>query len=57
MDVPSHPIDLLNNLHDNQEATVRIEYEATKLFTMGKEWYSFIVSPCLIKLYAQYMLD
>lgn len=41
MDVPSHPIDLLNNLHDNQEATIRMEYEATKLFTIGEGMLQF----------------
>ena len=56
MGIPDHVTYLLRNLYAGQEATVRIGH--------GKDWFQIgkgvrqgcILSPCLFKLYAEYIM-
>ena len=57
MGIPDHLICLLRNLYAGQEATVRTGHGTTDWFQIGKgEHQGCIVSPCLFKLYAEYIM-
>ena len=48
---------LLRNLYADQEATVRIGHGTTNWFQIGKGvWQSYILSPCLFNLHAEYIM-
>ena len=58
MGVPDHLTCLLRNLHASQEATVRTRHRTTVWFQIGKgEHQGYILSPCLFKLYAEYIMQ
>ena len=55
--IPDHLICLLRNLYAGQEATVRTEHGTTDWFQTGKGVHQgCILSPCLFKLYAKYIM-
>ena len=57
MGIPDHPTCLLRNLYAGQEATVRTGYGTTDWFQIGKGVrQGCILSPCLFKLYAEYIM-
>ena len=58
MGVPDHLTCLLRNLNDaGQEATVRTGHEETDWFQIEKGVHQgCIVSPCLLSLYAAYIM-
>ena len=57
MGVPDHLTCLLRNLYAGQEATVRTGHGTTDWFQKGKGVrQSFILSPCLFNLYAEYIM-
>ena len=57
MGVPDHLTCLLRNLYAGQEATVRTGHETTDWFQIGKGvCQGCILSPCLFKLYAEYIM-
>ena len=57
MGIPDHLTCLLRNLHAGQEATVRTGHGTTDWFQIGKGvCQSCILSPCLFKLYAEYIM-
>ena len=57
MGIPDHLICLLRNLYAGQEATVRTGHGTTDWFQIGKGVrQGCILSPCLINLYAQYIM-
>ena len=57
MSIPDHLTCLLRNLYAGQEATVRTRYGTTDWFQIGKGVYQgCILSPCLFKLYAEYII-
>ena len=57
MGIPDHLICLLRNLYEGQEATVRTGHGTTDLSQIGKGVYQHcILSPCLLKLYAEYIM-
>ena len=48
---------LLRNLYEAQEATVRTVHGTTDWFEIGKGvCQDYILSPCLFKLYAEYIM-
>ena len=54
---PDHLSCLLRNLYVGQEATVRTRHGTTDWFQIGKgEHQGFILSPCLLNLYADYIM-
>ena len=54
---PDHLTCLLRNLYAGQEATVRTGYGTTDLLQIGKGVHqSYILSLCLFKLYAKYIM-
>ena len=57
MGIPDHLTCLLRNLYAGQEATVRTGQGTTDWFQIGK-WVGqgCILSPCLFKLYAEYIM-
>ena len=56
MGIPDHLTCLLRNLYAGQEATVRTGH-ATDWFQIGKGVHQgCILSPCLFKLYAEYVM-
>ena len=56
MGIPDHLICLLRNLYAGQEATVRTGH-GTDWFQIGKEVrQGCILSPCLLNLYAEYIM-
>ena len=58
MGLPDHLTCLLRNLYANQEATVRTGHGTTDWFQTGKGVsQGCIVSPCLFKLYADYIMQ
>ena len=58
MGIPHHLTCLLENLYGGQEATVRPGHEATDWFKIGKGvCQSYILSPCLFNLYAEYIIQ
>ena len=55
--IPDHLTCLLENLHASQEATVRTGHGTGGWFQIGKVvCQGCILSPCLFKLYAQYIM-
>ena len=57
MEVPDHCTCLLRNLNIGQKATVRTRH-TTDWFKTGKGLYlGCILSPCLFKLYAEYIMQ
>ena len=57
MGIPDHLTCLLRNLYADQEATVRTGHGTTGWFQIGKGVpQGCILSPCLFKLYAEYIM-
>ena len=57
MGIPDHLICLFRNLYAGQEATVTTGHRTTDWFQIGKGVYqSCILSPCLLNLYAKYII-
>ena len=57
MGIPDHLTCLLRNLYAGQEATVRTGHGTTDWFQIGKRVrQGCILSPCLFKLYAEYIM-
>ena len=57
MRIPDHLTCLLRNLHAGQEATVRTRYGTMDWFQIGKGVHQgCILSPCLLNLYAEYII-
>ena len=57
MGIPEHLTCLLRNVYAGQEATVRTGHGTTDRFQIGKgERQGCILSPCLFKLYAEYIM-
>ena len=57
MAIPDHLTCLLRNLYADQEATVRTGHGTTDWFQIGKGVHQgCILSPCLFKLYAEYIM-
>ena len=58
MGIPDHLTRFLRNLYADQEATVRTRHGTTDCFNIGKGvCQSCILSPCLINLYAEYIMQ
>ena len=58
MGIPDHLTCLLRNVYAGQEATVRTGYGTTDWFENGKRvCQGCILSPCLFKLYAEYIMS
>ena len=57
MGIPDHLTCHLRNLYADQEATVRTGYGTTDWFQIGKGvLQGCILSPCLLNLYAEYIM-
>ena len=57
MGLPDHLTCLLRNLYAGQEATVRTGHGTTDWFQIGKGvGQGCILSPCLLNLYAEYIM-
>ena len=57
MGIPDHLTCLLRNLYAGQEATVRTGHGTTDWFQIGKgACQDCILSPCLLNLYAEYII-
>ena len=57
MGIPDHLTCLLRNLYAGQEVTVRTGHGTTDWFQIGKGvCQGCILSPCLFKLYAEYIM-
>ena len=57
MGIPDHLICLLRNLYTGQEATVRTGHGTIDWFQIGKGVHrGCVLSPCLFKLYAEYIM-
>ena len=57
MGIPDHLTCLLRNLYTGQEATVRTGHGTTDWFQIGKGvCQGCILSPCLLNLYAEYIM-
>ena len=57
MGLPNHLTCLLQNLYTDQEATVRTRHETTDWFQIRKGiCQGCILSPCLLNLYAEYIM-
>ena len=57
MGIPDHLTCLLRNLYASQEVTVRFGHGMTDLFQIGKGVrQGCILSPCLVNLYAEYIM-
>ena len=56
MGIPDHLTCLLRNLFAGQEAAVRTGHETTDWFQIEKGVHQGILSPCLFKLYAEYIM-
>ena len=55
--IPDHLTCLLRNLYLGQEATIRTLHRTTDWFKTGKRvQQGCILSPCLFKLYAEYIM-
>ena len=58
MGIPDHLTYLLRNLYAGQEATVRTAHGTTDWFQIGKGVrQGCILSPCLLNLYAEYIMQ
>ena len=57
MGIPHHLTCFLSNLYAGQEPTVRNGHETTDWFQTGKGVrQGYILSPCLLNLYAEYIM-
>ena len=57
MEIPDHLTCLLRNLYAGQEATIRTVHGTTGWFQIGKGGHQgCILSPCLLNLYAEYIM-
>ena len=57
MGIPDHMTCLLRNLYADQEATIRTEHGTTDCFQIRKGvQQGCILSPCLFKFYAEYIM-
>ena len=57
MEIPDHLTCLLRNVYASQEATVRAGHGTTDWFQIGEGvCQGCILSPCLINLYAEYIM-
>ena len=57
MGIPDHFTYLLRNLYADQEATVRTKHGTMDCFKIEKGLHQgCILSPCLINLYAEYIM-
>ena len=56
MGIPDHLTCLLRNLYAGHEGTVRTRHETTDCFQIGKG-QGCILSPCLLNLYAEYIMQ
>ena len=57
MVIPDHRTCLLRNLYAGQEATVRTGHGTMDWFKIGKGvQQGYILSPCLLNLYAEYIM-
>ena len=57
MGIPDHLTCLLRNLYAGQEVTVRTGHGTTDCFQIGKGVHQgCILSPCLLNLYAEYIM-
>ena len=57
MGIPDHLTSLLRNPYTGQEATVRTGHGTTDWFQRGKGVHQgCILSPCLLNLYAEYIM-
>ena len=55
--IPDHLTCLLRNLCSGQEATIRTRYGTKDWFQIGKGvCQGYILSPCLFKFYAEYIM-
>ena len=58
MGILDHLTCLLRNLYVGQEAKVRTKHGTIDWFQIGKEvCRGYILSPCLFKLYAEYIMQ
>ena len=58
MRIPDHLTCLLRNLYEDLEATVGTRHGTTDWFQIGKGvCQGYILSPCLFKLYAEYIMQ
>ena len=58
MGIPDHFTCLLRNLYAGQEATVRTGHGTTDWFQIGKGVHQgYVLSPCLLKFYAEYIIQ
>ena len=58
MGIPDHLTCLLRNLYAGQKATVRTGHGTMEWFKIGKEVHQgCMLSPCLFKLYTQYIMQ
>ena len=58
MGIPDHLTHLLQNLHADQEETVRTGHGTTDCFQTGKGvCQDYILSPCLFNFYAEYIMQ
>ena len=58
MGIPDHLTCLLRNLYAGQEAIVRARYGTIDWLEIGKGVHqSYMLSPCLFKLYAEYIMQ
>ena len=57
MGIPDHLTCLLRNLYADQEATVKTGYGTMDWFQIGKKVrQGCVLSPCLFKLYSEYIM-
>ena len=57
MGIPDHPTCLLRNMYAGQETTVGTRHGTTDWFQNGKGIHQgCMLSPCLFKLYAEYIM-
>ena len=57
MGIPDHLTCLLRNLYAGQEATVRTGHGTTDWFQIWKEEHQgCVLSPCLLNVYAEYIM-
>ena len=58
MGIPDHLTCLFRNLYAGQEATVRTGHGTMNWFKIGKGVHQgYILSPCLFKFYAEYIMQ
>ena len=58
MGIPDHPTCLLRNMYAGQETTVGTRHGTTDWFQNGEGIHQgCILSPCLFKLYAEYIMQ